>query len=79
MTKGQALYHARRAYAAEYHRKMGDPMSQGRSSDRIDSAQWSAELAFDHRLREHGFDRNSWDEQDEVLEVLSELAHSVQH
>ena len=55
MTQKQAQYQARRAAVAEFSARMSDNHAPGKASQRFDSAELSARLAYDSKLREHGF------------------------
>ncbi len=56
MTLNQAQYHARRAAIKEFSAHMRSRHSHGVASRRFDSAEYSARLAYDAKLREYGYD-----------------------
>jgi hypothetical protein len=55
ISRKQAEYHARRAYDKEYRKKLHDPGGPGRASELEDAAQYSANLAYEAKLKEHGY------------------------
>ncbi len=59
MTVRQAQYQARRAYDAEFNRKMHDPDGPGRNRERQDSAFASASMAYAAKMIEWGWPDNS--------------------
>lgn len=55
-TLKQAQYHAKRAAVVEFSSQMSNKNGCGVSSRRFDSAEYSARLAYDAKLQEHGYD-----------------------
>lgn len=56
LTRRQAEYQALRAEVAEYKRYMRSPHSPSVLSDREDGAQISRVMAFEDKLRQHGYE-----------------------
>jgi hypothetical protein len=56
ITLKQAQYHAKRAAIVEFSAHMSSKNGHGVSWRRFDSAEYSARLAYDAKLREHGYD-----------------------